>query len=343
MNRIKENSFTKIYALYLSVFIIIVLCFVAFFLLNTENFLYLPEAALIFTLAVLAVGVVFVFTVKSKVAQIIKSVDDIIDRAVNRKDILEKYDETSLSALENKLLRFINMSNASTNAIEKERNKIKSLISDISHQTKTPLANILLYTELLLEKDSLKESDRQLAVDIKEQSQKLNWLIQSLVKMSRLETGIITADRTLTPVIETIKRSVKEVYSQAEKKNIHISISCHEKISACHDSKWTSEAIVNIMENAVKYTPDNGKIHVTVIPYEIFTKIDISDTGIGIDKNELNNIFKRFYRCPAVSQYNGVGIGLYLAREIISFQGGYIKVKSQLGEGSTFSVFLPNS
>lgn len=147
----------------------------------------------------------------------------------------------------------------------------------------------------------------------------------------------------MSPIFQTIGSSVGAVFSYAEKKNIQIQVSCSESIKAYHDSKWTSEAFINILENAIKYTPTGGKVDVIVIQYEMFTRIDISDTGIGISENEINNIFKRFYRSNEVSQYEGVGIGLYLAREIISSQGGYIKVKSQLNEGSVFSVFLPNN
>ena len=109
-----------------------------------------------------------------------------------------------------------------------------------------------------------------------------------------------------------------------------------------HDKKWTTEAIFNIVENAVKYIDYGGNINIEVIPLEIFTRIDISDDGIGIFEEDINNIFKRFYRGREVQQIEGVGIGLYLTREIISKQGGYLKVKSKKGIGSKFSVFLQN-
>ena len=114
-------------------------------------------------------------------------------------------------------------------------------------------------------------------------------------------------------------------------------------LSACFDPKWTAEALYNIMDNAIKYTPQGGKVRVTVQAYELFCRIDISDTGIGISEDEIPKIFSRFYRSSAVSQEEGVGIGLYLSREIITMQGGYIKVSSEPDKGSCFSVFLPRS
>ena len=108
-----------------------------------------------------------------------------------------------------------------------------------------------------------------------------------------------------------------------------------------YDKKWTLEVICNILENAIKYTNDNGKIEINIEKLESFLKIDITDNGIGIESENINNIFKRFYREQKVHNIEGVGIGLYLSKTIIEQQNGYIKVKSKVNEGSTFSVFLP--
>jgi signal transduction histidine kinase len=224
--------------------------------------------------------------------------------------------------------------------VEAEKNKIKELISDISHQTKTPLSNIVLYSQLLAENNQLDDNIRGFATQIRSQSDKLDWLIQSLIKMSRLETGIISIHAAMSPVIESITKAVAQVYTQAEQKNIDITIDCDQAILASHDMKWTSEALFNIMENAVKYSDPEGKIHIAAQVNEMFIRLDIVDTGIGIEESELNNIFKRFYRCKAAREYEGVGIGLFLAREIVTSQGGYMKASSNVGKGSTFSIYL---
>ena len=127
----------------------------------------------------------------------------------------------------------------------------------------------------------------------------------------------------------------------AENKQIDVSISCPENLTVAHDSKWTAEALFNLLDNAVKYTPVGGKINVIVEQWEMYLEIRVTDTGKGISESNQAAIFRRFYREEEVHEQPGVGIGLYFAREIITQQGGYIKVVSELGEGSSFSIMLP--
>ncbi|MBU3159579.1 HAMP domain-containing histidine kinase [Clostridium frigoris] len=345
MNKITENSFKRIYIIFGLVFAIFTVAITIFLLCiydTTRSFMLIIFA---YFMVIILLAYTFIIVLGKKVTRSIKAIDEIMDNAINgKKNMYTGYEENMLSSFESKMYHFIAMSKFTTDEIEKERNKIKSLISDISHQTKTPVANIMLYSELMLDGYKLNQEQKELASGIKSQSEKLRWLIESLVKMSRLETGIISSvNKTLLPVFQTISTSIGTVFSYAEKKNIQIRVCCDEDIKAYHDAKWTSEAFVNILENAIKYTPVCGEIDVIVSQYEMFTRIDIKDTGIGINEGELNFIFKRFYRSADVSQYDGVGIGLYLTREIISSEGGYIKVKSKLNEGSVFSVFLPNT
>ena len=140
--------------------------------------------------------------------------------------------------------------------------------------------------------------------------------------------------------ITTVSKHTRDYLAKAEKKNIQLSADCDSKLTVKHDPKWTAEAIGNILDNAVKYTPEGGSISVSVRPWQFYTRIDISDTGIGIDEANYNAIFQRFYRAQEVAAEEGVGLGLYLARGIITRQNGYITVKSAKGKGSTFSVFL---
>ena len=227
--------------------------------------------------------------------------------------------------------------------MELEKDKIKSLIADISHQTKTPIANLLLYSELLLEDDTdnLSVQMRENIVQIHAQSEKLQFLIASLVKLSRLENGILQ----LSPQEEALKSmltlAVKETEFKARAKGLELILHDTDE-KAYFDSKWTLEAICNILDNALKYT-NAGTISLSVTAYEMFVRIDIKDSGIGIKEEELPKIFSRFYRSEDTKNMEGVGIGLYLSRQILSEEGGYIKVSSVYGQGSTFSVFLPKS
>ncbi|MCI9212536.1 MAG: HAMP domain-containing histidine kinase, partial [Ruminococcus sp.] len=177
---------------------------------------------------------------------------------------------------------------------------------------------------------------------MKSQLIKLEFLLDTLLKASRLETDMIRLEPENSRVLETLAAAVNNVMRKAELKNIEISVDCRPSVLLFHDRKWTAEAIENILDNAVKYTPENGSIHISVHPCEMYTEIRIQDTGKGIAPAHINDIFKRFYREKSVSQTEGLGLGLYLARYIIALQKGYISVRSTPGKGSRFSVCLPN-
>ena len=172
------------------------------------------------------------------------------------------------------------------------------------------------------------------------QLDKLDFLMQAMIKTSRLETGVISLEKKIQPIYDTLASALGSILLNAEKKQIDVSVDCPEHLSVPHDRKWTSEALFNILDNAVKYTPQNGKITVTVECWELYLKISISDSGKGIPEKHQGVIFKRFYREDDVHDIEGIGIGLYLAREIITMQGGYIKVTSTPGIGSCFMIFL---
>lgn len=243
-----------------------------------------------------------------------------------------------------------------------EKKQMKEFISDISHQTKTPIANMKLYLEFLQE-EALSEKGNEFLKNLEGQADKLDFLLQSMVKMSRLETGIIRIKRKPGNLYDTLARSVTEIVPKAAKKQIELSVDCPEDFPLCHDRKWTEEAVFNVLDNAVKYIlPEefrpsqrneesgisfgpvnpNGKIHIKATRQEIFTKISISDTGKGIARERQAEIFTRFYREPEVHEQSGVGIGLYLTRKILELQGGYIEVRSEIGKGAEFCLYLPN-
>lgn len=274
-----------------------------------------------------------------KERKLINRLQNMIDRATDGTYDISDIDESTLSALENSMYRYLSNSLVSSKNLLVHKETIQTLISDISHQSITPISNILLYAQLLEEKDSERVNQEEI-IAIKEQTEKLSFLINSLVKMSRLEMGIIAVETKLNKIQELLNTVVRNSKVKAIEKNIMIQIVPSEEV-AIFDLKWTVEAIYNIVDNAVKYTPNGGRITIQSVSYNLFCRIDITDTGIGIAEKEYSKIFRRFYRSKAVSDEDGVGIGLFLARQIISLQGGYIKVSSKEGEGSKFSVFLP--
>jgi signal transduction histidine kinase len=222
----------------------------------------------------------------------------------------------------------------------REKEVVKGLISDMSHQTRTPLANMKLYMELL-EDEKLSENGRVFLSKMRDQMEKIDFLMQSMVKMSRLETGILQIHKENKNIYETIRHAVSNLVPEAATKKIDLYVNCDENMVIFHDSKWTEEAIYNILDNALKYTDPGGKIHIEAQKQELFYKISISDTGKGIAPERQAEIFTRFYREPEVHDKPGVGIGLYLARKIAEFQKGYIEVQSEVGKGACFSLYFP--
>ena len=253
------------------------------------------------------------------------------------------YDESQMSKLEVKWKRFISSLKLSKDKIEEERTNIKTLISDVSHQTKTPLANIILYSQLLQEQ-RLDGESLDIVKQIINQSEKLEFLIESLIKTSRLETGTLQLHPEAQLLLPMLQSILSEGQTKAKKKGILIRLeTISEERNTVFDRKWTEEAVYNILDNAIKYSLENSEIKISLMEYEMFSKISIRDEGIGIPQEELPLIFGRFYRSRNVIGEEGVGIGLYLARNIISEQNGYMKVSSVVGEGSVFEIYLPKS
>lgn len=268
-----------------------------------------------------------------------RRLDEMLTAAMNGSFSEQNFDESRLSALESRLARYLTASALSERNVREQKDQISALISDISHQTKTPVANLQLYAQLLSEQP-LTPQGKDCSAAISAQAEKLQRLIEVLVKTSRLETGILALHpqpEEITPVVE---RAAAQYAPKAAEKGITLTFGPHSG-SAVFDPKWTEEAVCNLLDNAVKYTLAGGVITVEVKNYELFSAIQVSDTGPGIPEGEQAKIFGRFYRAPGAYQAEGVGIGLYLTRQIAEKQGGYVKVESAPGKGSTFSLYIP--
>ena len=249
--------------------------------------------------------------------------------------------ETIFARISYRLSRLYGILQENRRKVDEERRELQTLVSDISHQVKTPVANLKMVTDTLLAKPVTEQERRDFLQGIRSQTDKLEFLVQSMGKASRLETGAITLEKKDGPLLDTLAQAMSGIVYGAEQKGISVAVQCPEDLRVFHDGKWTAEALFNLLDNAVKYTPAGGKISVSVEQWEMYVKLDVTDTGRGIPEGRQAAIFRRFYREEEVHDQPGVGIGLYLAREIVTRQGGYIKVTSEPGRGSTFSVFLP--
>ena len=271
--------------------------------------------------------------------RMLDTLDRMLDDAI-RGDFQESlYDESRLSALETRMAHYLSSNTVSARNLAAEKDAIKTLIGDISHQTKTPIANLLLYAQLLAEQDLPPES-RAYVSALEGQAEKLRFLIDALVKTSRLESGVLAMTPKRHGLQQLLEDAAAQAAPRAEARGIALTVEPTD-LSARFDPKWTTEALYNLVDNAVKYTLTGGSVTLRAVGYELFCRIDVTDTGPGIPEAEQAKIFQRFYRSPSVSGEEGVGIGLYLARQIAAGQGGYLKVTSRPGEGSTFSLFLP--
>ena len=249
--------------------------------------------------------------------------------------------ETLFARINHRLTRLYQIMQENRRKVEEERQELQTLVSDISHQVKTPVSNLKMVTDTLLTRPVTEAERIDFIKGVRSQTDKLDFLFQALVKTSRLETGVIRLEKKPGRIYDTVAQAMSGIVYAAEKKQIGVSVDCPENLTVAHDSKWTAEALFNLLDNAVKYTPAGGKITVTVEEWEMYVEIKVTDTGKGISESNQAAIFRRFYREEEVHEQPGVGIGLYLAREIIAQQGGYIKVVSELGSGSAFSIMLP--
>ena len=255
------------------------------------------------------------------------------------RQIFSEAEDTLTARLQHQLLKLRNILTAQNQMLAQEKEQIKTLISDISHQIKTPIAAANTFAELLSDGELSAEERTEYITTLQMTLGKLTFLTNSLIKMSRLESGIISLKPEKNSLNEIVLQAVKTVYAKAKEKGILITFECDQALEAVLDFNWTAEAISNVIDNAVKYTPQGGFVRLQITEYPSFLRLDISDNGVGIPEEEQAKIFGRFYRGKQSVGTDGVGIGLYLTRDIINKQNGYMKVSSD-ENGSTFSLFL---
>lgn len=276
--------------------------------------------------------------------RMVERLDKMLSDAMNGEFQESDYDETKLSRLENKWKHFLSSSQLSKEQLDQTKQNIEGLIADIAHQTRTPIANLKLYSALLEEhlqkREILDKEGQKLLHEMIAQTEKLEFLIQSLTKMSRLESNIIKVNPRNRKVVPFVKETISLMEVAAEKKQLVWEFgTSSEECTAMFDFKWTREALGNILDNAVKYSSESSTVKVFVEEYGLYVSVSVKNEGIGISEEESTKIFERFYRSEKVLQKEGVGLGLYLAREILQRENGYIEMRSK-GNGVEFILYL---
>ena len=287
----------------------------------------------------LLLAALFALLSRRRSARIMDSLDTMLTKAMEGGFPTESFDESRMSSLESRLAQYLSAAQTSAVNLKSQRDQINGLISDISHQTRTPVANLKLYSQLL-EEQPLSPQAMDCARAISAQTEKLESLMEALVKSSRLETGMLAMHPERQAIAPVLRRAVDQYMPGAGEKRIQLKLGETEG-EAVFDAKWTEEAVCNLLDNAVKYTPAGGKVTVSSRDFEMFSLIQVSDTGPGIAEEEQARVFSRFYRGTSARDKEGVGLGLCLTRQIAERQGGYVKLDSAPDRGCRFSLYLP--
>ncbi len=244
--------------------------------------------------------------------------------------------EGELSILKSELYKVTVMLRERNELLLREKIKLSEALSDISHQLKTPLTSMLMMTDLLCDPSLPDDKREEFTARMRTQLERLEWLVSSLLKLSRLDAKTVKFSSRLVPAAQLIEAAAAPVLIPAELKNQTLKMD-GGGISVFCDEKWTAEALVNILKNCVEHTPENGVISVTCTDNPIYAEISIEDSGPGISDKDLPYIFKRFYRGKGAAD-DSVGIGLSMAAVIIQEQGGSIDAKSSNSGGSVFTI-----
>lgn len=249
---------------------------------------------------------------------------------------IRDYKEDNLSILKNDIYKITVLLKEKSDSLEEEKKQLESTLSDISHQIKTPLTSILINNELLL-KDKISNEDKETLINSNtKQLERINFLVTSLLKISRLNSGTVIMDIKKCNLSEIIKTSIENLDVFLEIKEIELSVEIDENIYVEVDYNWTVEAIINILKNAINYTPNKGKIKIEAECNPIYVKLEITNTGNTISKEDLPHIFKRFYRGKNAHQ-DSIGIGLNMTMNIIKKEKGDITVESK-DNNTTFTI-----
>lgn len=271
----------------------------------------------------------------------IKDMTDYVYHSSEGRDfeMKKRNQEGQIGLLKTELLKMTNILKEKVDLLNKEKVFLNDTISDISHQLKTPMTSLIILNDLMYG-DISKETKHEFLNKIKSQLTRMEWLIKSMLKLSKIEAKVIDFNKEKVNVKELITRAIQPSLILIELKNINLSINGEEDVTYIGDINWSTEALVNVIKNCVEHTPTGGNLDIKYEQNPLYLEIIIKDDGEGIDKKDLPHIFKRFYKGKSNSKEDSVGIGLAMAKSIIESQNGDIYVKSEKNKGTEFHIVI---
>ncbi len=290
----------------------------------------------ILIIIVFSILIIYINKIYNKIRKLSIYTNDILNNKYNM-DIRE-YSEGDISNLKNDLYKMTIKLKEQNELSLKDKIYLQDTLSDISHQLKTPLTSMYVINELLYDDKLDKSLKKELLNKSKKGLERIEWLITSLLKMSRLDSGSEKLILERVKLINIINKTIEPIRIPLELKNINLNVSCNSDIKVNVDVNWTTEALINILKNAMEHTLENGNINIVCSDNPLYTMISISDDGCGISKKDLPHIFERFYK--GMSNKESIGIGLNMSKKIIENENGNISVKSKENEGTTFIIKL---
>ena len=305
-----------------------------------ESMKYIFNINCIFICIILMLCMILTLSCFNKIYDDIKDMTDYVYNSSEGRnfEMKNRNQEGQIGLLKTELIKMTNILKEKVELLNNEKIFLNNTISDISHQLKTPMTSLIILNDLMYE-DLRKETKIEFLDKIKSQLNRMEWLVKSILKLSKVEAKVINFEKKEVKINELIKRSVAPSLIPMEIKNIKLSINGDENTSYTGDINWSSEAFVNIIKNCIEHTPQGGKIDINYAQNPLYCEVVIKDSGEGIDKKDLPHIFKRFYK-GKTSKEDSVGIGLAMAKSIIESQNGDIYVESEINKGTEFHIIF---
>ena len=293
----------------------------------------------VFFLVVIVLIVMIISPIFNNIKKLGERTDEMVEGNFNSNEL--KFEEGDFYVFYNK---FTHMGERLENALkdlQDEKVNLKDIINDISHQLKTPLSALIAYNDILKNHENMDVEAKSKFIEMtSEQLDRMDWLITTLLKYARIESNAVSYNKEMIPISESIRYAIEPLKVSANNKKQSIELDFNSEGYYFHDKKWIAESLSNIIKNAIEHTDINGKIKITLEETPMSISITISDNGEGIEKSELKNIFKRFYKGKNSINPKSIGIGLSLSKKIIEAHGGSITAESNLGKGTSFNIIF---